>query len=168
MLMSGKRVAIVMGSDSDWGVMSACAEQLKAFGVEAHVEVMSAHRSPARVHEFSSSAEKDGFEVIIAAAGMSAALAGTIAAQTVLPVIGVPLEGGIPGGLDALLSTVQMPPGIPVAAMAVGGAGAKNAALLAIQMLAVKDAGLREAFRKFKADQAAKVRERNAALQAKR
>ncbi|MCC7294028.1 MAG: 5-(carboxyamino)imidazole ribonucleotide mutase [Phycisphaerales bacterium] len=162
------RVAILMGSDSDWSVMEACAAQLRAFGVEAHVEVASAHRSPRRVHEFAAGAEAAGFEVVIAAAGMSAALAGTIAANTVLPVIGVPLEGGAVGGLDALLSTVQMPPGVPVAGVALGTAGAKNAALLAVQILGAKDPALREAFRRFKADQALAVEQKNAALQTKR
>lgn len=147
--------------------MEHCVKQLHAFGLEPHVEVMSAHRSPQRVHEFATGAEAAGYEVIIAAAGMSAALAGSIAAQTILPVIGVPLAGGMPDGLDALLSTAQMPPGTPVACVAVGPAGAKNAALLAVQILARQDAALAEAYRKFKADQAAQVAEKNKALLAR-
>ena len=163
--MPSARVAIILGSDSDWPVMEKCVEQLRAFDVEPHVEIMSAHRNPDRVREFASSAEKDGFEVIIAAAGMSNALAGAIAAHTTLPVIGVPLVSGAMQGLDALLSTVQMPPGIPVACVSVGEAGAKNAALLAIQILARKDEKLAAAFRAFKTDQAKKVEAKNQTLQ---
>lgn len=165
--MSTYRVAIIMGSDSDWSVMESCAEQLRVLGVDPYIEVMSAHRSPQRVHEFATSAEAQGFEVIIAAAGMSAALGGTVAAQTVLPVIGVPLAGGALDGLDALLSTAMMPPGVPVAAMGIGPAGAKNAALLAVQILGTRDPALREALRAFKAQQAEGVRKRNEALQKK-
>jgi phosphoribosylaminoimidazole carboxylase PurE protein len=126
---------------------------------------MSAHRNPERVAEFARNAEKDGIEVIIAAAGMSNALAGAVAAHTCLPVIGVPLASGPLSGFDALLSTVQMPPGIPVATVSVGEAGAKNAALLAVQIIARHDAKLAEAYRKFKADQAAAVTAKNAAFQ---
>jgi len=165
--MKNPRVAVVMGSDSDWTVMEKCADQLRAFGIEPHVEVMSAHRGPERVAQFARDAESQGFEVVIAAAGMSAALPGTIAGQTVLPVIGVPLEGGAMGGLDALLSVVQMPPGVPVAGVALGAAGARNAALLAVQILGARDAALRDAFRRFKTDQADGVVKRNAQLQAK-
>ncbi len=163
--MGRHRVAIVMGSDSDWPVMQQCFQQLGKFSLTPHVEVMSAHRSPKRVHEFAAAAEADGFEVIIAAAGMSAALAGTIAAVTTLPVIGVPLATGMLDGLDALLSTTQMPPGIPVAGMGLGSAGARNAALLAVQILAVKDKELAEAYRDFKSRQAAEVAAKNEALQ---
>src|SRR3990172_11521997 len=152
--MSKPRVAVVFGSDSDWPVMESCVKQLRAFGENAHVEVMSAHRNPQRVHEFASKAEVDGFEVLIAAAGMSNALAGAIAANTCLPVIGVPLGGGPLHGFDALLSTVQMPPGTPVATVSVGEAGAKNAALLAIQIITPHDNKLTPPYRKFKADQA--------------
>ena len=159
------RVAIVFGSDSDWPVMEKCVTQLAAFGEQPFVEVMSAHRNPERVARFASSAEADGIEVIIAAAGMSNALAGAVAAHTCLPVIGIPLASGPLSGFDALLSTVQMPPGIPVASVSVGEAGAKNAALLAVQILARHDARLAEAYRKFKSDQAAAVEKRNAALQ---
>ena len=165
--MPQPRVAIVFGSDSDWPVMEKCAAQLRAFGEEPYVEAVSAHRSPRRVAEFAENAEKEGFEVIIAAAGMSNALAGAIAAHTCLPVIGVPLASGPLSGFDALLSTVQMPPGIPVATVSVGEAGAKNAALLAVQILAKKDESLAAAYRAFKKDQADKVAAKNKALQSK-
>jgi phosphoribosylaminoimidazole carboxylase PurE protein len=165
--MAKHRIAVVFGSDSDWPVMEKCVAQVRAFGEEPYVEVMSAHRNPERVAEFAHSAEKNGFHVLIAAAGMSNALAGAVAAHTPLPVIGVPLEGSSLNGLDALLSTVQMPPGIPVATVSVGAAGAKNAALLAIQIVARADEKLAAAYRKFKADQAAAVAERNRTVQQK-
>jgi len=145
--MADYRVAVVFGSDSDWSVMEKCVKQLAEFGEAAFVEVMSAHRNPERVHSFASDAETNGFEVIIAGAGMSAALAGTIAAKTTLPVIGVPLASGTLQGIDALLSTVQMPPGVPVAGTGIGVAGAKNAALLAVQIIARKDEKLATAYR---------------------
>lgn len=163
--MSEPRVAVLIGSDSDWPVMEGCVEQLRAFGENPLVEVMSAHRNPRRVAEFARGAEGSGFEVIIAAAGMSNALAGAVAAHTCLPVIGVPLDGGSLHGLDALLSTVQMPPGIPVATVSVGTAGAKNAALLAIQIVARKDDRLATAFRKFKQEQEERVAQKSRALQ---
>jgi phosphoribosylaminoimidazole carboxylase PurE protein len=165
--MAKARIAVVFGSDSDWPVMEKCVAQLRAFGESPHVEVMSAHRNPERVGEFARAAEKNGFQVLIAAAGMSNALAGAVAAHTPLPVIGIPLEGSSLNGLDALLSTVQMPPGIPVATVSIGAAGAKNAALLAIQILARADEKLAEAYRKFKAEQAAAVAERNKSVQQK-
>ena len=143
--MSMPRIAIVFGSDSDWPVME----------------------NPDRVHEFARDAEKNSLEVIIAAAGMSNALAGAIAANTCLPVIGIPLVSGALQGLDALLSTVQMPPGIPVATVSVGDAGAKNAALLAIQIIARHDDRLADAYRSFKTDQAKAVAEKNKKLQKK-
>jgi phosphoribosylaminoimidazole carboxylase PurE protein len=165
LFMKQARIAIVFGSDSDWAVMEKCVQQLRDFGIQPHVEVMSAHRNPARVGDFARNAESDGIEVIIAAAGMSNALAGAVAAHTCLPVIGVPLVSGSLQGMDALLSTVQMPPGIPVAAVSIGEAGARNAALLAVQILARKDAKLADAYRKFKADQASSVEAKNHALQ---
>jgi len=165
--MDKPRVAIVFGSDSDWPVMEKAVAQLRAFGEEPFVEVMSAHRNPHRVAEFAASAESSGFQVLIAAAGMSNALAGAVAAHTCLPVIGVPLASGPLEGWDALLSTVQMPPGIPVATVAVGDAGAKNAALFAIQIIARHDSNLAEAYRKFKSDQAQAVAAKNAELQKK-
>lgn len=158
-------VAVVMGSDSDLSVMESCVEQLREFGVEATVRILSAHRTPQAAAEFAQNAEARGIRVIIAAAGMAAHLAGAMAAWTTLPVIGVPLaaEGG-PAGLDALLSTVQMPPGVPVATVAIGKAGAKNAAVLAVQILALADAALREKLHRFRKTQEQKVREKDAAL----
>ena len=135
------RVGIVMGSDSDMPVMSKAGEVLDRFGVEHEIEVMSAHRSPARVSRYAGTAEERGLQVIIAGAGLAAHLPGVVAAHTVLPVIGVPLLSDALGGADALYSCVQMPPGVPVATVAVGGA--KNAALLALQILAVGEADLR-------------------------
>lgn len=165
--MNKPRIAVVFGSDSDWPVMEGCVAQLRAFGESPHLEVMSAHRNPLRVAEFASGAEGKGLEVIIAAAGMSNALAGAVAAHTCLPVIGVPLANGPLSGFDALLSTAQMPPGIPVATVSLGEAGAKNAALLAIQIIARHDAKLAAAYRTFKADQAKNVESKNRALQKK-
>lgn len=147
--------------------MEKCVAQLRAFGEQPFVEMMSAHRSPQRVHEFATGAEENGVRVIIAAAGMSNALAGAIAANTCLPVIGVPLASGSLQGWDALLSTAQMPPGIPVATVSIGDAGAKNAALLAIQIVAQADPKLASAYRDFKAKQATQVTEKNRELQAK-
>jgi phosphoribosylaminoimidazole carboxylase PurE protein len=160
--MAKHRIAIVFGSDSDWPTMEACLTQLRAFGEEPFIEVMSAHRNPERVTR---GAEKAGFQVLIAAAGMSNALAGAVAAHTPLPVIGIPLDGSSLNGLDALLSTVQMPPGIPVATVSIGAPGAKNAALLAIQILARADEKLAQAYRKFKTDQAAAVAQKNRGVQ---
>lgn len=145
--------------------MEYCVKQLRAFREVPHVEVISAHRNPDRVAEFARGAEASGIEVIIAAAGMSNALAGAVAAHTCLPVIGVPLGGGSLHGFDALLSTVQMPPGIPVATVSVGEAGAKNAALLAVQIIARHDEALAEAYRRFKSDQVNTVAAKNRALQ---
>ena len=145
--------------------MEKCVAQIRAFDEQPMVEVMSAHRNPDRVAAFASSAQADGLEVIIAAAGMSNALAGAIAAHTVLPVIGIPLVSGSMDGMDALLSTVQMPPGIPVACVSIGGA--KNAALLAVQIIAGHDESLAKRYADFKADQAKAVAEKNTALQAK-
>ena len=165
--MPPTRVAVVFGSDSDWPVMEKCVQQLRAFAEEPHIEIMSAHRNPERVHGFAATAADQGYEVIIAAAGMSAALAGSIAANTCLPVIGVPIASGPLQGVDALLSTVQMPPGVPVATVGIGDAGAKNAALLAVQIIARKDEKLAAALRTFKADQAGGVEAKNQALQKK-
>lgn len=163
--MSKPRVAVVFGSDSDWPVMEKCVKQLRAFKEEPVVEIISAHRTPERARAFATSARPDGIEVIIAGAGMSAALAGTIASHSTIPVIGVPLASGSLQGVDALLSTSQMPPGVPVACVGIGSAGAKNAALLAIQMLAMKDDRLADAFASFKAEQAEAVEAKNRNLQ---
>ena len=135
-----KKVGIVMGSDSDLPVVSKAIDTLKEYGVPFEVHIYSAHRTPVEAKEFSSSARQNGFGAIIAAAGMAAHLAGAIAANTTLPVIGIPVQSKNLGGMDALLSTVQMPSGIPVATVAIDGA--TNAALLAIQILAVEDAEL--------------------------
>jgi phosphoribosylaminoimidazole carboxylase PurE protein len=158
-------VAVVMGSDSDLNVMQGCVDQLREFGIEPTVRILSAHRTPQAAAEFSQTAEARGVKVIIAAAGMAAHLAGAMAAWTTLPVIGVPLtsDGGL-SGLDALLSTVQMPPGVPVATVAIGKAGAKNAAILAVQILALADAALRDKLTQFKKKQEQKMREKDAAL----
>lgn len=137
-----KKVAVIMGSDSDLPIVEKAIDTLKSFGVPTEVHVYSAHRTPVECAEFTRSARDNGFGVIIAAAGMAAHLAGAIAANTTLPVIGIPCKGPNFDGLDALLSTVQMPSGIPVATVAVNGA--KNAALLACQILAVEDAELQK------------------------
>jgi len=158
-------VAVVMGSDSDMEVMKSCVEQLKDFGIDPIVRILSAHRTPQMAADFADSAAKNGIKVIIAAAGMAAHLAGAIAGRTTLPVIGVPLlaKEGV-GGLDALLSTVQMPPGVPVATVAVGKPGAKNAAILAVQILALSDAKLAEKLAAFKKDLEKKVIEKDSSL----
>ena len=159
-------VAIVMGSDSDLAVMQGCVDQLKAFGIDPIVRVISAHRTPDVAAEFADNAAANGIKVIIAAAGMAAHLAGAMAARSALPIIGVPLAApqGL-GGLDALLSTVQMPPGMPVASMAIGPAGAKNAAIFAAQILATADEKMAAKVRQFRAEQTAKVIEKDSAIQ---
>jgi phosphoribosylaminoimidazole carboxylase PurE protein len=158
-------VAVVMGSDSDMGVMQSCIDMLGDFGIEPKVRIISAHRTPQAAVEFAQNAAKNSIKVIIAAAGMAAHLAGALAARTCLPVIGVPIaakEG--PAGLDALLSTVQMPPGVPVATVAIGKAGAKNAAVLAVQILALSDEALAKKLDDFKKRQEKKVIEKDSAL----
>lgn len=159
-------VAVVMGSDSDMAVMQSCIEMLAEFGIEPVVRIISAHRTPQIAAEFADTAVKNGIKVIIAAAGMAAHLAGSLAGRTTLPVIGVPLVAtdGL-GGIDALLSTVQMPPGVPVATMATGKAGAKNAAILAVQILALSDEILAEKLKDLKKSQEKKVIEKDSALQ---
>jgi phosphoribosylaminoimidazole carboxylase PurE protein len=158
-------VAVVMGSDSDMDVMKNCIETLSTFGIEPIVRIISAHRTPQIAAEFADNAAKNGIKVIIAAAGMAAHLAGALAGRTTLPVIGVPLvaSGGL-GGIDALLSTVQMPPGVPVASMATGAAGAKNAAIFAVQILALADEQLGEKLTEFKKTQGEKVIKKDSAL----
>lgn len=151
-------VAIVMGSDSDLPVMQSCIDQLKSFEIDPIVRVISAHRTPQIAADFADSALENGIKVIIAAAGMAAHLAGAIAGRTPLPVIGVPLQASSgPCGLDALLSTVQMPPGVPVASMAIGKAGAKNAAIFAVQILAISDKQLAAKLAKFRKEQSQAV-----------
>ncbi len=153
-----------MGSKSDWDVMRAAPETLAKFGVAWEARVLSAHRTPAQTAEYVSSAESRGLEVIIAAAGGAAHLAGVTAAHTVLPVLGVPMESASLKGLDSLLSTVQMPGGIPVGTLAIGKPGATNAALLAIAILANSRPELREKIRQFRAEQAAKIAKETLAL----
>ncbi len=160
-----KKVAIIMGSDSDLPVVTPAIKQLKELGIETEVRVMSAHRTPKQAQEFAENAEKNGFGVIISAAGMAAHLGGVLAAGTVLPVIGIPCSSKVLDGMDAMLSTVMMPPGIPVAAVGVNAA--KNAALLAAEILAVGDETLAEKLRKMRADMAAAVIEKDKALQEK-
>jgi 5-(carboxyamino)imidazole ribonucleotide mutase len=154
------RVAILMGSASDWKVMRAAEQTLAELEIASDARVISAHRTPERLTRFLAGAEEAGIEVIIAGAGMSAHLAGVTAAHTLLPVLGVPLAGSDLGGLDALLSTVQMPAGIPVATFGIGRAGAKNAALFAAAVLARGDAALRERLVKYREAQSAAVPER--------
>ncbi len=153
------KVAIIMGSDSDLKIMKDAAMVLEDFDIPFYMDIMSAHRTPEIAAEFSSNAHKNGIKVIIAAAGLAAHLAGAIAGHSPLPVIGVPIAGGKLQGIDSLLSTVQMPPGVPVATVAVNGA--KNAALLAIQMLATGDDNLLQKFIDFKEAQAVKVRQKS-------
>ena len=150
-------VGILMGSASDWDVMKESHKVLEEFGVAHEQNVLSAHRAPAAVTEYATSAEGRGLKVIIAAAGMAAHLAGVVAAQTLLPVLGVPMDGSSLNGMDALLATVQMPGGIPVGTLAIGKAGAKNAALLAIAMLATTDPALREKLHQYREKQTAAV-----------
>ena len=137
-----KFVSIVMGSKSDYDVMKSCSDTFEAFGVSYELIVSSAHRSPSRTVEYIKSAEAKGAQVFIAAAGMAAHLAGVLASQTIKPIIGVPMSASALGGIDALLSTVQMPGGMPVATVAIGKAGAINSAFLAMQILALSDAEL--------------------------
>ena len=158
-----KKVGIVMGSDSDLPIVEKAIDTLKSYGVPFEVHVYSAHRTPLEAKEFSSNARKNGFGVIIAAAGMAAHLAGVIAASTTLPVIGIPIKSKVLDGMDALLSTVMMPSGVPVATVAIDGAA--NAALLAIQILAVEDEALASMLGQAKADNACKVLEKNKAIE---
>ena len=156
--MTEYKVAIIMGSPNDRPKMEPAAETLAGFGVETAVHVMSAHRTPAKVAEFVSGARANGFAAIIAGAGMAAHLAGAAAAHTTLPVVGVPLSGGALNGVDALYATVQMPKGIPVATFAIGQAGAANAALFAVALLANEDPALRARLDAFRAEQTAAAR----------
>ncbi len=151
------QVGILMGSASDWGTMKSAADTLEEIGVAHEARVLSAHRTPAQTAEYASTAEARGLGVIIAAAGGAAHLAGVVAAHTLLPVIGVPMQAWSLDGLDSLLSTVQMPRGIPVATVAIGKAGAVNAAILAAQILATADPVLRETLRRRRDDQAAEI-----------
>ena len=157
-------VSIIMGSTSDLKVMEKAALFLEEMKIPFEMNALSAHRTPEAVEEFANRAEKRGLKVIIAGAGMAAHLAGVLAAHTTLPVIGVPIDASSLNGLDALLSTVQMPPGIPVATMGIGKAGAKNAAVLAARILAVSDPKLTTALVQYSRDMADQVAEKNKAL----
>ena len=159
-----KKVAVIMGSDSDWSVVKGACAQLEALDIPFEAHILSAHRTPAAAAEFARGARANGFGVIICAAGMAAHLAGAFAANTTLPVIGIPMKGGAMDGLDALLATVQMPSGIPVATVALNGA--KNAAILAAQILAVEDAALAARLDAERTVMAAQIAEKEAQLQA--
>jgi 5-(carboxyamino)imidazole ribonucleotide mutase len=152
-------VGVLMGSKSDWETMKHASETLARFGVAHECRVLSAHRTPAATAEYVTAAESRGMEVVIAAAGGAAHLAGVVAAYTLLPVLGVPIESPALKGLDSLLSTVQMPGGIPVGTLAIGKAGATNAALLAVAILGNKRSELRDRLRSFREEQAARVLE---------
>ncbi len=163
--MAEGKVLVVMGSDSDFPVMEGCFKMLKKFGVEFEADVASAHRTPLRAQELAVSAEVNGFKVIIAAAGLAAHLAGVLAANTTLPVIGVPCKGGALNGVDALYATVQMPTGIPVATVAIDGGS--NAAILACEILALSDKALSLSLKEYKQSLASSVAERDARLKQK-
>ena len=158
-----RKVAVIMGSDSDWPVVKGACAQLKALDIPFEAHILSAHRTPAEAADFAKNARANGFGVILCAAGMAAHLAGAFAANTTLPVIGIPMKGGAMDGMDALLATVQMPTGIPVATVAINGGA--NAALLAAQILAVSDEDLARKLDEKRAKDAKKVLEKDAALQ---
>ena len=158
-----KKVAVIMGSDSDLETMKPCIARLKSFDIPVEVRVISAHRTPAAAEQFASAAKENGFGAIIAAAGKAAHLAGVLAAYTPLPVIGVPIKTSLMGGLDSLLSMVQMPKGIPVACVAVDGAD--NAAILSAQMLALSDSDLADRLTRFKSDMAQEVAQKDQKMQ---
>ena len=159
-----KKVAVIMGSDSDWPVVKGACQQLTAFGIPYEAHILSAHRTPAEAAEFARNARANGFGVLICAAGMAAHLAGAFAGNSTLPVIGIPMRSGALDGVDALYSTVMMPSGIPVATVAVDGA--VNAALLAIEMLAITDDGLAAKLKARRDADTAKVLGKNAAAEA--
>ena len=163
--MGQPKAAIVLGSDSDYPVIADMLKILKDFGIEYELIVSSAHRSPARTHKYAQKLESRGIEVVIACAGAAAHLAGVIASETILPVIGVPVDSSPLKGMDALLSTSMMPAGIPVATMGIGKAGASNAAVLAAQILARGDKALAEKLREYKKSLARGVEKKNADLQ---
>ena len=163
--MNTKKVAVIMGSDSDFPVVSATIKQLKQFGIPFEAHVMSAHRTPEKAAEFAANAEDNGFGVIIAAAGKAAHLAGVMAGHTTLPVIGIPVKASELDGMDALLATMQMPPGIPVATVAINGAC--NAGILAAQILALSDDGIRQKLKEAKQSMKEGVAKQDAALQEK-
>jgi len=155
--MENVKIAIMMGSKSDLPIMEETTKILKEFDISFEMKVLSAHRTPKETSEYATDLIKNGVKVVICGAGASAALAGVVAAHTTLPVIGVPIDATPLNGMDALLSTVQMPPGVPVAAVAVGKQGAKNAALLALRILSIEDDGVREKLNEFKEQQKIKI-----------
>ncbi|MBP3531453.1 MAG: 5-(carboxyamino)imidazole ribonucleotide mutase [Thermoguttaceae bacterium] len=161
------RVGILMGSDSDWDKINGVAKALDEFGVGYEIHVMSAHRTPDKVLEYASTAKNRGLRVIIAAAGGAAHLAGVVASHTPLPVIGIPVKTDMMGGLDSLLATVQMPGDVPVATVGTGSGGARNAGLLAVQILALSDETLAAAYDDFKRKLVDKIAAKDAAFQAK-
>ena len=160
-------VGIVMGSDSDWDTMEVAAQRLTAFEIPYEVQVMSAHRSPKAVMQYAQSARRRGLGVLIVGAGGAAHLGGVVASYTTLPVIGVPVASTALNGLDALLATVQMPAGVPVATVAIGRAGAENAAILAAQILGIRNRALRALLERFKVELAESVEGKNLRLQRK-
>jgi 5-(carboxyamino)imidazole ribonucleotide mutase len=160
-------VGVIMGSDSDWSTMSSAAEALAEFDIPHEVRVVSAHRTPMDMAAYAQQAASRGLRVIVAGAGGAAHLPGMVASMTTLPVIGVPVAAGGLGGLDALLATVQMPPGVPVATVAIGRGGAENAAILAAQILSLKNRALRQRLERFKAELAESVEGKNLRLQRK-
>ena len=166
--MSDAKVALLMGSKNDLPKLQAVLDVCEEFDIDLTVRVMSAHRTPAQVIEFVESAPENGYKVFMCAAGCAAHLAGVVSGHTILPVIGIPVEGGPLGGMDALLATVQMPGGIPVATVAVGGGGPKNAALLAVSILALSDADLASRLKVFRQAQSEKVIAADQELQAER
>ena len=159
-----KKVAVIIGSDSDWPVVKGACQQLETFGIPYEAHILSAHRTPVEAAEFARNARAKGFGVLICAAGMAAHLAGAFAGNSTLPVIGIPMKGGAVDGLDALLATVQMPSGIPVATVAINGA--KNAAVLAAQILAVTDEELAAKLDAARVDMAKQIADKEAKLQA--
>ena len=167
-MSENKPVVVVMGSDSDLPKLQATLDTLEAFGVGCDVRVLSAHRTPDDVHDFATGAPEAGYRVIIAAAGGAAHLAGVLASLTTLPVIGIPIETSALKGLDSLLSTVQMPKGVPVATVAIGSAGAANAALFAVQILALSDAELADKLADYRKKQVEQVRAKDKKVQGRK
>lgn len=166
-MVTEPHVLLIMGSDTDLPIMQEAADILGSFGIAYEMRISSAHRSPSRTMELASKAAERGIKIIIAGAGMAAHLAGVVAAKTILPVIGVPMPGGALNGVDALYSTVQMPAGIPVATMAIGKAGAKNAALFAVQILALSELHLAEALQSYRIEMDRTLESKDSELQAR-
>ena len=160
-------VGILMGSESDFEIMLKAKETLDELGISSEIRILSAHRTPEELHEYIANAHKNGVKIFIAGAGMSAHLAGVVGASTNLPVIGVPINSSSLGGIDALLSTIQMPPGIPVATMGIGSAGARNAALFAARILALEDSKILEKYNQFVEKQKQKVLDSDRSIQKK-